>query len=105
MTRELQKKPKVKLNVNTDAEKNEKANLDPPEDKFYIIYVLFFLLGLVQILPWTFFNNANGVSTLIDMINKMIFFFSFGCTNLEIQPSTRLTPNLERICKPGLMLL
>ena len=44
-------------------EKNEKTDYDPPEDHFYINYILFFLIGLVHSLPGTFFTTATNVST------------------------------------------
>ncbi|XP_063916753.1 equilibrative nucleoside transporter 1-like isoform X2 [Zophobas morio] len=41
-------------------EKNEKTDYDPPEDHFYINYILFFLIGLVHSLPGTFFTTATN---------------------------------------------
>jgi hypothetical protein len=35
---------------------------DKPKDAYGMVYILFFLMGLVHILPATFFVTANGVS-------------------------------------------
>ncbi|XP_063913584.1 equilibrative nucleoside transporter 3-like [Zophobas morio] len=58
MANEIKEKSKVSLTLNIHPEKNEET--DAPEDKFYIVYTLFFLMGLVHLLPWSFFNTANG---------------------------------------------
>lgn len=35
-----------------------------PRDKFHTVYLIFYLLGVVTILPWNFYVTANDVSTL-----------------------------------------
>lgn len=35
-----------------------------PQDKFYAAYFIFYLLGIVSLLPWNFFVTADDVSIL-----------------------------------------
>ena len=75
MANEIKEKSKVSLTLNIHPEKNEET--DAPEDKFYIVYTLFFLMGLVHLLPWSFFNTANGVSTSTHIMYNAIFYFQY----------------------------
>lgn len=34
-----------------------------PRDKFYTVFVIFYILGVVTLLPWNFYVTANDVST------------------------------------------
>lgn len=58
------------------------------KDVFYIVHIVFFLMGLSHNIPVTFFTNATNVSPIIT--KKMIPFstslrcFSTGCINSEI---------------------
>jgi hypothetical protein len=38
---------------------------DKPKDAYWIVYILYFLLGLVHILPTTFFVTAHDVSIFV----------------------------------------
>lgn len=33
-----------------------------PKDKYYMVYLIFYLLGIVTLLPWNFFITADDVS-------------------------------------------
>ena len=33
-----------------------------PKDKYYMAYMIFYLLGMVTLLPWNFFITADDVS-------------------------------------------
>lgn len=33
-----------------------------PRDKYYMAYIIFYLLGMVTLLPWNFFITADDVS-------------------------------------------
>lgn len=43
----------------------EQANLEmnPPEDKFYLVYFTLLLHGIGTLLPWNMFITARAVST------------------------------------------
>lgn len=34
-----------------------------PQDKYYLCYIIFYLLGITTLLPWNFFITADDVST------------------------------------------
>ncbi|KAJ8949596.1 hypothetical protein NQ314_008167 [Rhamnusium bicolor] len=46
-----------------DNKLREKWKEAEPRDRFYIVHVLFVLMGLMHFLPYTFFLTANAVST------------------------------------------
>jgi equilibrative nucleoside transporter 1/2/3 len=47
---EMDNKPKLSIEIPSG---------DKPKDAYGIVYILFFLLGLVHVLPWTFFVTAH----------------------------------------------
>lgn len=36
--------------------------LDEPVDRYYVAYLLFYMLGVTTLIPWNFFINADEVS-------------------------------------------
>jgi hypothetical protein len=57
-------KTETVCDINKEHEDNEKIDSDAPEDKFQLIFILIFLLGLFHLLPWSFFTTATEVSTM-----------------------------------------
>lgn len=39
-----------------------------PRDKFYTVFLIFYLLGIVSLLPWNFYVTANDVSSFFVML-------------------------------------
>jgi equilibrative nucleoside transporter 1/2/3 len=52
-------KTETVCDINKEHEDNEKIDSDAPEDKFQLIFILIFLLGLFHLLPWSFFTTAT----------------------------------------------
>lgn len=64
------------LNMEIDQEKhngNETAKESPPSDKFYLIYILFLVLGLTSVMSSQYIFSANDVSIIID-INIFLYY-------------------------------
>lgn len=49
---------------NSLRERDDKPLFKPtePKDKFHTVYLIFYVLGVVTLLPWNFYVTANDVS-------------------------------------------
>lgn len=47
---------------------NSRSGLCEPKDRFYLIYIAFYLLGMTPVLPGSFFITAEDVSKIIFII-------------------------------------
>lgn len=41
-----------------------------PKDKYYMSYLIFYLLGIVTLLPWNFYVTADDVSICLETFAK-----------------------------------
>lgn len=46
-----------------------------PRDKYYMAYLIFYLLGMTTLLPWNFFITADDVNVFT--LNNFIIFIKF----------------------------
>lgn len=68
---------------------NEKPLFKPTEpiDKYNMAYIIFYLLGVITLLPWNFFITADDVRKLLHLFyscSVILIVYSTGYTNLEM---------------------
>jgi len=76
---------------NSLRERDDKPLFKPtePKDKFHTVYLIFYVLGVVSLLPWNFYVTANDVSEPNTSITSILReSFSTGCTSFETSTFT-----------------
>lgn len=46
-----------------------------PKDKYYVAYIIFYLLGMVTLLPWNFFITADDVRIRFFLTNSLLLLY------------------------------